>query len=205
MLPAHGYPELKKYKHLVGNYGGAWQDQKDEFAKFPGAILMTTNCIQEPQENYKQPHLHQRPGRLAGRDAHCQRRFHAGHRSRARRAGLHGRRPGQNHSRRLRPQRRAWRGRQSDRRGESRRDQTFLPRRRLRRRAERAQLLHRVRRKRAEGLRDPDAGLRQVSVSTSSTSAPSAASRACWTSASATTPIRPSRLPWRCPRHSTAA
>jgi hydroxylamine reductase len=52
MLPAHGYPGLKKYKHLVGNYGGAWQDQKDEFAKFPGAILMTTNCIQEPQPGY---------------------------------------------------------------------------------------------------------------------------------------------------------
>ena len=53
MLPAHGYPQLKKFKHLVGNYGGAWQDQKVEFAEFPGAILMTTNCIQEPQENYK--------------------------------------------------------------------------------------------------------------------------------------------------------
>ena len=53
MLPAHGYPELKKYKHLVGNYGGAWQDQKVEFTQFPGAILMTTNCIQEPQENYE--------------------------------------------------------------------------------------------------------------------------------------------------------
>lgn len=53
MLPAHGYPGLKKYQHLVGNYGGAWQDQKDEFAKFPGAILMTTNCLQEPQPAYE--------------------------------------------------------------------------------------------------------------------------------------------------------
>jgi hydroxylamine reductase len=52
MLPAHGYPGLKKYPHLVGNYGGAWQDQKDEFRDFPGAILMTTNCIQEPQPSY---------------------------------------------------------------------------------------------------------------------------------------------------------
>ena len=52
MLPAHGYPKLKAYPHLVGNYGGAWQDQKDEFAAFPGSILMTTNCIQEPQEGY---------------------------------------------------------------------------------------------------------------------------------------------------------
>ncbi len=53
MLPAHGYPELKKYKHLVGNYGGAWQDQQKEFEAFPGAILMTTNCIQKPRETYK--------------------------------------------------------------------------------------------------------------------------------------------------------
>jgi len=53
MLPAHGYPGLKKYPHLVGNYGGAWQDQKKEFAEFPGAILMTTNCIQKPTENYR--------------------------------------------------------------------------------------------------------------------------------------------------------
>ena len=53
MLPAHGYPGLKKFKHLAGNHGGAWQDQKVEFARFPGAILMTTNCIQEPQENYE--------------------------------------------------------------------------------------------------------------------------------------------------------
>lgn len=53
MLPAHGYPELKKYKHLAGNYGGAWQDQRKEFDLFPGAILMTTNCIQKPMDSYK--------------------------------------------------------------------------------------------------------------------------------------------------------
>lgn len=52
MLPCHGYPELKKYPHLVGNYGGAWQDQQKEFAAFPGSIVMTTNCIQDPK-NYK--------------------------------------------------------------------------------------------------------------------------------------------------------
>ena len=49
MLPCLAYPELKKYKHLAGNYGGAWQDQQKEFAEFPGAILMTTNCIQDPK------------------------------------------------------------------------------------------------------------------------------------------------------------
>jgi hydroxylamine reductase len=52
MLPCHGYPELKKYKHLVGNYGGAWQDQQKEFDEFPGAVLMTTNCIQKPRPSY---------------------------------------------------------------------------------------------------------------------------------------------------------
>ena len=52
MLPAHGYPGLKKYPHLAGNYGGAWQDQRDEFDAFPGAILMTTNCIQKPRDSY---------------------------------------------------------------------------------------------------------------------------------------------------------
>lgn len=53
MLPAHAYPELKKYPHLVGNYGGAWQDQQKEFDSLPGCILMTTNCIQKPRESYK--------------------------------------------------------------------------------------------------------------------------------------------------------
>jgi hydroxylamine reductase len=53
MLPAHGYPELKKFSHLVGNWGGAWQDQHKEFQSFPGAIIFNTNCIQKPADNYK--------------------------------------------------------------------------------------------------------------------------------------------------------
>jgi hydroxylamine reductase len=52
MLPAHGYPGLKQYAHLYGNYGSAWQNQQKEFAQFPGAILMTTNCIQKPRDTY---------------------------------------------------------------------------------------------------------------------------------------------------------
>jgi len=52
MLPAHGYPELKKYAHLAGHYGTAWQNQKKEFSAFPGPILMTTNCIQAPELSY---------------------------------------------------------------------------------------------------------------------------------------------------------
>jgi len=53
MLPCHAYPELKKHDHLVGHYGTAWQNQVKEFADFPGAIVMTTNCIQKPAETYK--------------------------------------------------------------------------------------------------------------------------------------------------------
>jgi hydroxylamine reductase len=53
MLPTHGYPGLKKYSHLYGHYGTAWQNQTQEFADFPGAILMTTNCLQKPKDSYK--------------------------------------------------------------------------------------------------------------------------------------------------------
>ena len=53
MLPTHAYPELKKYPHFYGHYGTAWQNQLKEFTAFPGAILMTTNCIQRPADTYK--------------------------------------------------------------------------------------------------------------------------------------------------------
>jgi hydroxylamine reductase len=53
MLPTHGYPGLKKYEHFYGHYGTAWQNQQREFNMFPGSILMTTNCIQRPNENYQ--------------------------------------------------------------------------------------------------------------------------------------------------------
>jgi hydroxylamine reductase len=52
MLPAHGYPELKKHKHLAGHFGTAWQNQQKEFDGIPAAVLMTTNCIQKPRESY---------------------------------------------------------------------------------------------------------------------------------------------------------
>ena len=77
MLPAHYYPELKKYKHLYGNYGNAWYHQNTEFAKFNGPILMTTNCITPVQKAYKDrifttgctgypdvPHIPERIGNL---------------------------------------------------------------------------------------------------------------------------------------------
>jgi len=53
MLPCNAYPELKKYKHLIGNFGGAWQDQQKEFDGVPGSILMTSNCLMKPLEGYK--------------------------------------------------------------------------------------------------------------------------------------------------------
>ncbi|MBI6872420.1 hydroxylamine reductase [Clostridium aciditolerans] len=53
MLPSHGYPELNKYPHLVGNFGSAWQNQQKEFDSIPGCILMTTNCLMKPKDSYK--------------------------------------------------------------------------------------------------------------------------------------------------------
>lgn len=53
MIPCHGYRQLKKYDHLVGNFGGAWQDQQKEFDNIPGCVLMTTNCLMKPRESYK--------------------------------------------------------------------------------------------------------------------------------------------------------
>ena len=53
MLPCHGYEGLKKYPHLIGNFGGAWQDQQKQFDDLPGCILMTTNCLMRPRDSYK--------------------------------------------------------------------------------------------------------------------------------------------------------
>lgn len=53
-LPAHGYPELKKYKHLVGQLGGPWFDQRETFSKYPVAILGTSNCVLLPKDEYKE-------------------------------------------------------------------------------------------------------------------------------------------------------
>lgn len=53
MLPTHGYPKLKQYSHFYGHYGTAWQNQQREFSEFPGAIVMTTNCLQLPRDSYR--------------------------------------------------------------------------------------------------------------------------------------------------------
>jgi hydroxylamine reductase len=54
MLPAHAYPRLKRFKHLAGHFGSAWQNQQKEFDGVPAAVLFTTNCIQEPRESYRE-------------------------------------------------------------------------------------------------------------------------------------------------------
>ncbi|MDH4122483.1 MAG: hydroxylamine reductase [Thermoplasmata archaeon] len=53
MLPAHGYPKLREYKHLIGNFGTSWQRQKKEFAEFGGPIVASTNCVQIPTDAYR--------------------------------------------------------------------------------------------------------------------------------------------------------
>ena len=66
MLPAHGYPGLKKYKHLVGNLGKAWFDQKELFSRYPVAILGTSNCVLLPKDDYKDRMFTTGPTRLPG-------------------------------------------------------------------------------------------------------------------------------------------
>ena len=98
MLPAHGYPGLKKYKHLAGNYGGAWQDQQKEFDAFPGAILMTTNCIQKPAGSYKDRIFTTGLVAWPGVQPHREPRLQPGHRRRAGAPGLSRGRPEQRRS-----------------------------------------------------------------------------------------------------------
>ena len=66
MLPAHGYPGLKKYAHLKGNFGTAWQNQQKEFADIPAPVLFTTNCLMPPQAKLCRPRVHHGGGRLSG-------------------------------------------------------------------------------------------------------------------------------------------
>ena len=120
MLPAHGYPSLKKYPHFYGHYGTAWQNQHKEFAHFPGAIVMTTNCIQKPLESYKDNLF--TCGLVGWPDVK-----HIGRRQFCRRdqegpvaSGIYRGRTGQGGFRRIRAERGARRGGQGDRRGQGR-------------------------------------------------------------------------------------
>ncbi len=150
MLPCHAYPGLKKYKHLVGNYGGAWQDQRKEFDEFPGAILMTTNCLQKPKDSYKDRIF--TAGLVGWPDVThiTDRDFTPVIEAALAAPGFAGRWPGAVHHGRFRPQYRYERGGQGDRPGQAGQDPAFLPRRRLRRGQARTQLLHGVRRAGAE-------------------------------------------------------
>ena len=143
-------PALKKYPHLAGNYGGAWQVQQREFDGVPGAILMTTNCLIEPRPSYADrlfttgvvgwpgvAHIDEQDG-VKDFTPVIEKALALGR--------MAGRRAGKEDPGRLRPRRAARQRRQDRRRGQGGPDQAFLPRRRLRRRQSRAQLLHRVRR-----------------------------------------------------------
>ena len=141
---------------------------------------MTTNCIQKPARQLQGPHLHQRAGGLAGRDAHRPNRdFTPVIEAALAAPGFADDEPAKTITRRLRPQRRAGRGRQGDRRRQGGRDPALLPRRRLRRRQAGPQLLHRVRPEGAARLRDPHAGLRQVPLQQAGLRRRSAAFRGC--------------------------
>ncbi len=161
MIPAHGYPGLKKYAHLAGNFGGAWQDQAKEFADFPGAIIFNTNCIQRPADSYKDRlftwGLVQWPAvkHINGWD------FSAVIDKALEQPGFT-ENPGKEilvgfgHNAVLGVADKVIAGSQG------RCHPPLFPRRRLRRCQERAQLLHRVCRKGAEGYRHPHSGLWQV-------------------------------------------
>jgi hydroxylamine reductase len=160
MLPTHGYPGLKKYSHFYGHFGTAWQNQAKEFAQFPGAIVMTTNCIQRPQEIYA-PNLFTRglvgwPGITHIPDLNFKPVIDkAGCQALARTATEI--RPG-----RLWQERGFRRGGRGHRGREEQADPALLSGGRLRRGQTHPQLLHRVCGKGAQGLRGHDPGLRQV-------------------------------------------
>ena len=206
MLPCHGYPELKKYEHFYGHYGTAWQNQGKEFPAFPGAILMTTNCIQKPKGDSGDkmfttglvgwpgmPHIEA--------DASGKKDFTPVIEKALSLPGFAEDADNGSVMVGFARKRGPGRGRQGHRGRQGRSHQALLPGGRLRRRQARPQLLHRVRGKGARRQRGADPGLRQVSASLTSSSATSAASRGFWTWASATTPTRPSRSPrpWQTP------
>jgi hydroxylamine reductase len=134
MLPTHGYPGLKKYGHFYGHYGTAWQNQAKEFSKFPGAIVMTTNCIQTAAGSLQGQHLYHRTGGLARRAAHRRQRFQPGHREGSGHARVHRGRSWKVGHGGLRPQCRARGRRTGDRGGQKQGYPPLLPGGRLRRR-----------------------------------------------------------------------
>ena len=178
------------HPHLAGNYGGAWQNQQTEFAAFPGPIVMTSNCLIEPQAAYRT--ASSPPARSAGRDL---RHIDNGDFRPVVQAALRrcpdSPRPGRNRPSLVGFGQDAVLGVAGTviEAVKSGALKPLLPDRRLRRRRPRPQLLHRVRRGGADGLVVLDARLWQVPLQHASISAPSPACRGCSTSGSATTPI----------------
>ena len=175
MLPAHGYPELRKFPHLAGNFGTAWQNQQKEFDGIPAPILMTTNCLMPPRESYRdrlyttsvvgyEGIRHIPEGEDGVKDFSPLIRAGAPARRlpRGQKHVRHQRRPPDDD--RLCPRGAAGAGRGFDRRHEGRQGQAHLPGRRLRRRPPGAELLHRVCQAGAPGLPDPDPRLREIPV-----------------------------------------
>lgn len=169
MLPAHAYPELKKYPQLKGNFGTAWQNQRKEFKDIPAPVLFTTNCLMPPTASYSDrvytTELVAFPGlQHIGADKDftplIQKAKELGGLPRGRAAARHQRRRSADHG--LRPGYRSGSGRPGGRSCEIRRHQALLPGCRLRRRPPRPQLLYGLREADARRLRGADAGLRQV-------------------------------------------
>ncbi len=203
LLPAHAYPKLAAYPHLVGNYGGAWQDQRSEFLDFPGAVLMTSNCLIEPRAGYRDRIFTLGPVGWPGIQ-HLD--VHDIGPAIAAALAL----PGFTEDA---PATSLMTGFAADAvlavaddrggRGEVRGHPALLPGRRLRRGDAGPQLLHGVRRGRPAGHRSLTLGCGKYRFNYT-TSARSAGSRGCWTSASATTATPRSGSPGRSPRRSTA-
>ena len=164
MLPAHGYEGLKKYTHLVGNFGGAWQDQQSQFDDLPGCILMTTNCLMRPRESYKDRIF---STNVVGWDGvqfieKKENGFRADHQKSAGTRRLSGRSRSGGNSRRFRTSRSTGQGRCDRRSGTNGQGAALFPNRGLRRCQTGAQLLYGICQDGAGGLPDPDAGLRQI-------------------------------------------
>lgn len=169
MLPAHGYPELRKYAHLKGNFGTAWHNQQREFDAIPAPILFTTNCLMPPQTELYRSRIYDRSRLLSGAHAHRKRqRLLARHpkspRTRRLRRRTHDARDQWWHKNRHRicTSRHYRRRRQSRRSRQIGRYSPFLRRRRLRRATNWSQLLHRICSPTPRRHRHPHSGMRQI-------------------------------------------
>ena len=162
MLPTHGYPGLNKYPHFYGHYGTAWQNQQKEFAAFPGAILMTTNCIQRPMESYRGNIFTSGPVGYPGVPHISGEDFSPVIQKALGTARVLRRRGRQVGSGRLRQKRSPKRSGQSHRLSQERAHQTLHTGRRMRRRKTRQKLLHGVRGESTQRHGHPDVGMRQI-------------------------------------------